>query len=242
MSLKEKFKITALTIIAFLFIALFAVCIDVSDKRQTNNNEFEVPRIGQKLWMYHMNNRSWSNYKKSDYELNKKGYIVLQLQQDQEAPDITSYHLIANNSQVSHAPLFLSEGSKEFLKKNKLYSFYPRSFEISEILFNGFSFTLNKQTPKDVFNLFPGYQIIKISDFKNYSLKLKYSKANNKYIILNDVGDSFYMYYLVPNNNKKMQIGEFSNQFSVFGTVDIRLQRLEGCTRTYPCYEINIMK
>lgn len=242
MNLKEGTKAVVFTLFALLFVVLFALCIDVSDKQQISATDAEVPRIGTKLWMYNMNNRSWHNFKKTDYEMNKKGYIVLQVQQDPEMPDINSYHIRTENAQVSSSPLFLGEGSKEFLVGNKLYTFYPRSFEFSEVIFNGFNFTLNKLKPEIVSKLFKGYQIISISEFKNYNLKLKYSKFNNKYIILNDVGDNFYMYYVVPNNYKKMQLGEFANQFVVNGAVDIRLQRLEGCSKAYPCYEINIVK
>ncbi len=39
---------------------------------------------------------------------------------------------------------------------------------------------------------------------------------------------------------KKMEIDRFSNQFKVSEKVEIRIQRLEGCSKAYPCYDINI--
>ena len=57
-------------------------------------------------------------------------------------------------------------------------------------------------------------------------------------MIFNDSRDDFYKYYIIPNESKKMEIGEFSNQFKVKDKVEIKLQRLEGCSKNYPCYEI----
>ena len=37
-----------------------------------------------------------------------------------------------------------------------------------------------------------------------------------------------------------MQIDKFSNQFEINDAVDIKIQRLEGCTKAYPCYEFSI--
>ena len=238
--MNDNLKMIIFALIAFFFVVLFAFCIDVSDK--SDKNISKIPHIGQKLWMYNINQRIWYDYKKSDYELNKNGYIVLQLQQDQQLPDVTSYNILSTNSQISYSPLFLSEGSSEFIINKKLFTFYPRYFEISEVLFNGYNFVLNKLDADKISKIFNGYSIIRLSDFKNHNLKLKFSKRSNKYIIINDLGANFYMYYIVPNDNKKMQIGELSNQFVVYDEVDIRLQRLEGCTKIYPCYEINIVK
>lgn len=238
---KEKLKVVVFTVITIFFIVLFAFCIDVSDKKKAKSFDDNIPRIGQKMWVYNINNHDWFEYNKSD-EDKKQEVIILQLQNDPEMPDVTSYYIDTKNIQVTTAPFFLSEGSKEFIISKNLYTFYPRSFEFSQVLFNGFNFTLNMLKPKDVLKLFKGYQVIKISDFDNYKLELKYSKKHNKYIILNDIGDKFYMYYVVPNSNDKLQIGKFANQFIVKDVVDIRLQRLEGCTKAYPCYEIKMVK
>ena len=62
---------------------------------------------------------------------------------------------------------------------------------------------------------------------------------NNKFLILNDIGDKFYKYYVVPNDSQKLQLGDFSDQFKVSDKVNIKLQRLEGCTKAYPCYELD---
>ena len=242
MRFKEGLRIGLFAAIMFLFVVLFAVGIDYSDKKEQKSLTSDVPRIGQKLWVYHMNDREWYNYVNQDYKYDKKGVIILQLQQDPEVPDITSYHLLSENSQVSNSPLFLAEGSSEFIKDKKLYTYYPRTFEFSEVLFNGYNFTLNKLNEKSVAKLFNGHRILKMSDFKNNVMNLTYDKKHSKYIIINDIGDDFYMYYVIPNDNKKLKLGDFSNQFKVNDAVSIRLQRLEGCTKAYPCYDINIVK
>ena len=89
--------------------------------------------------------------------------------------------------------------------------------------------------------IFKDYAVLKLSDIQKGEFSIDFSKDNNKFIILNDNGDSdFYKYYIVPNDSKKLEIGEFSNQIKVYDKVDIKIQRLEGCTKAYPCYEIHV--
>ncbi len=59
-------------------------------------------------------------------------------------------------------------------------------------------------------------------------------------MVINDGNINFYKYYIIPNDSKKMEIDRFSNQFKVSEKVEIRIQRLEGCSKAYPCYDINI--
>ncbi len=94
---------------------------------------------------------------------------------------------------------------------------------------------------EEISKLFKGVQIVKVSDLKKNQnkLTLKYSILNNKFLILNDIGDKFYKYYVVPNDSQKLQLGDFSDQFKVSDKVNIKLQRLEGCTKAYPCYELD---
>ena len=62
----------------------------------------------------------------------------------------------------------------------------------------------------------------------------------NQFVLINDIGDDFYKYYIIPNDSQKLQLGEFSNLFTVTDKVDIKIQRLEGCSKAYPCFEISI--
>ena len=237
----KKFKIIILAIIAILIVILFTIGIDVSDKNTSKNMSQKVPRIGQKLWTYNIENRQWKSYSKQDYLSDKNNVIILQIKQDSQNPDVTAYDLITDNSEISNADLFIADGSIEFLNGNKLYTYFPRTFEYFEIVFNGFNFVMRRLETNDILNLFKDYKIIKLSDFANRKLDLKYSKEKSNYIIMNDIGESFYRYYITADDNNKIQIDEFSNQFSIKEPVKIKLQRFEGCTKSYPCYEINFM-
>ena len=168
----KKIKYIILALIAFFFVILFALSIDVSDKTNSNEISTQVPRIGQNLWVYNINSRNWRNYVKKDYRLDKNTEIVLQIKQDPQNPNVTSYHLITENPDISTADLFISEGSIEFLLENKLYTYFPRTFEYFEVVFNGFNFVLRRLETSDILGLFSNYQIIKLSDFKNKSLNI----------------------------------------------------------------------
>lgn len=241
MDIKEKLKLSIYTVITVAFVILFTVGIDYSDKKNQFDNLSSIPRIGQKLWTYNMNEHNWYNYSKHDDEESKE-IIILQVQLKPEYEGITSYHLITGNNQVPREDVMIGEGSLEFLVGKKLYSYFPRTFETYEIVFNGVKFMPKKVSEEETLNIFKEYEIIKISDLKKGNFNLKYSKLHNKFLVLNDIGDKFYKYYIIPNDSSKMQIGEYSNQFKVNGDVQIKLQRLEGCSNAYPCYEINLTK
>ena len=114
--------------------------------------------------------------------------------------------------------------------------------EYYKIVFNGVTFIPDKLSVDEVSNLFKGYNILKVSSLKKGENKVKFAKNNNKFMVINDIGEKFYKYYIIPNDSKKMQIEDYSNQFSVSSPVDIRLQRIEGCTKAYPCYDVHIEK
>lgn len=237
----KSFKIILLAALALFFAILFTIGIDVSDKTPPEQISTQVPRIGQKLWTYNIKNRQWRNYNKKDYSLDKNNEIILQIQQDTQNPEVTSYNLISDNPDISVSDLFLGEGSKEFLYEEKLYSYFPRTFEYFEVVFNGFNFALRKLDQANIINIFKNYQVIELSEFKDQKLNLKYDKENSNYIILNDLGESFYMYYITSDDNSKIKIDEYSNQFKVLEPIKVTLQRIDGCTKSYPCYEINFM-
>ncbi|MCM1338179.1 MAG: hypothetical protein NC191_00730, partial [Muribaculaceae bacterium] len=138
--------------------------------------------------------------------------------------------------------VWIGEGSQEFLKDKTLYSYFPKNFEYYEVIFNGVKFVPRKLTLSEVEKLFPEYKIIKVSDLQKGTLQIKFSKKSSKFVIVNDVGENFYKYYVVPNESKKLELEEFSNKFNVSSSVNIKIQRLEGCSKAYPCYEIEVIQ
>ena len=70
---------------------------------------------------------------------------------------------------------------------------------------------------------------------------MDFSRRHNKFAVINDIGDDFYKYYIIPNDSKKMEIGDFSDQFILKdNNINIKIQRLEGCSKAYPCFDINV--
>lgn len=227
------------SIIALFCIALFSYSIYFSDKKSEEQTNSMIPRIGQRVWTYNMNTHVWQKYDKHDEDDSKED-IILQVQEPVGNGGYTSYHLLTGNAQVPKEDVWMGEGSEEFLVGNKLYSYFPKTFEFYEVIFNGVKFVPRKLSLDEIKQIFKGYEIIKMSALKNNSINIDYSKRNNKFIVLNDIGGDFYKYYIIPNDSKKMEIDRFSNQFKVYDKVQIRLQRIEGCSKSYPCYEINI--
>lgn len=225
------------SIIAIIVIGFFALFLDVSDRKSEELQNSMMPRIGQKLWTYNMNDHVWRNYNKND-EDDSKDEIILQVQEPVGNGGYTSYHLLTGNAQVPKEDVWIGEGSQEFLAGKKLYSYYPKTFEFYEIIFNGVNFVPRKLAKKEIEEILKGFEIIDVSTLEKGTLTLNYSKLRNKFVILNNVGEDFYKYYVVPNESKKMEIGEFSNQFVIKDDVDVKIQRLEGCSKAYPCYEI----
>ena len=227
--------------IAIVVIIIFIVNIIFGSDRSNEQilNELSSPRMGQKLWTYNMNKYEWRNYKEQDKD-DSKEEIILQYQGFELGNGYSSYKLLTGNYQVPKEDVWIGEGSQEFLEAKHLYSYFPSSFEYYEVIFNGVSFVTKKLSIEDVSKLFKNYQIIKLSDVQKGEYTVSRKKNNDKFILLNDGDKDFYKYYIVPNDSKKMKIEKFSNRFSVTDDVDIKIQRLEGCTKAYPCYEIKI--
>ena len=228
------------SVIALCIVAIFTLFLHYSDTQEKDINNSWMPRIGQKLWTYNMNKHAWQEYNKDLDDDDSKDTIILQVQEPEGNCGYTSYHLLTGNGQVPKEDIWVGEGSQEFLVGKKLYSYYPKTFEFYEIVFNGVIFKTRKLNKKEVQEIQKGFEIIDVSTLQKGTLNLKYSRKNNKYLVLNDSGEDFYKYYIVPNESKKMEIGQFSNQFIVKSKVSIKIQRLEGCSKAYPCYEINV--
>ena len=226
-------------ILVGLILVLFFVSIIYSlDRNETQRNSM-IPRIGQKIWTYNMNRYEWRKYSPNDSDTSKEE-IVLQVKIPEGKGDYDGYYLLTDNAQVPKENVWIGEASQEFLIGKKLYSYFPRHYEYFEVIFNGVKFVPRKLQDSEITTLFRGYKLIKVSELTKGSLTLPYSKKENKFILINDIGDNFYKYYIVPNDSKKLELGEFSNQFTVTDRVNIKIQRLEGCTKAYPCFEINI--
>jgi hypothetical protein len=226
-------------VVLFILILFFASVICGSKEKTEGFDTSSLPRIGQKLWTYNMNKQEWRQYKKYDDD-NSKEEIILQIAEPEINGEITSYNLLTGNAQVPKEPVLIGDNSIEFLKDKQLYAYYPKAFEYYQVLFNGVKFVPRKLSIEEISKLFKNYNIIKISQLKQGTYNDKFSKWTNNYLIINDIGENFYQYYIIPNDSKKLEIGEQSNTFKVNDKVDIKLQRLEGCTKTYPCYEISI--
>lgn len=225
---------TLAVVIVIIFISniLFGTKENVSEKSN-------IPRIGQYLWTFNMNNKVWKDYDKSD-NLNSKENVILQLGYSEGNGSYTVYQPVTGNSQILKDEVWFGEGSREFLKNKNLYSYYPKMFEFYKIIFNGVTFIPDKLKNDEISELFKDCEIIKVSDLKKGNNTVKYSKLKNKFIVINDIGEDFYKYYIIPNDSKKMRIEDFSNQFEVLSPADIKLQRIEGCSKAYPCYDIHI--
>lgn len=220
---------------------IFLLSVMLGTKEDNASDKSNMPRIGQYLWTYNMNKSEWREYNKND-DIKSKDYVVFQLGYPEGNGGYTVYQLLTGNSQVLKDELWFGEGSKEFLKNKTLYSYYPRLFEYYKIIFNGVTFIPDKLKAEEVEKVFKGYDVIKVSSLKKGANKIKYSKTNNKFVVINDIGENFYKYYIIPNDSKKMSIEDYSNQFSVTAPVDIKLQRIEGCSKAYPCFDIHIEK
>ena len=222
-------------IILILFFVSFLYSLD---RNETTRNSM-IPRIGQKMWTYNMNKYEWRNYSENDSETSKEE-IVLQVRIPEGKGDYDGYYLLTDNAQVPKENVWIGEASQEFLRGKKLYSYFPRHYEYFEVIFNGVKFVPKKLQDDEILSLFKGHKLIKVSELVKGPLEIPFSKKENKFVLINDIGDDFYKYYIVPNDSQQLQIGEFSNLFTVTDKVNIKIQRLEGCTKAYPCYEINI--
>lgn len=237
--MNKKYIIAA--IICFIIIGFLGWLIVLSDEAQEKKEREMLPtKIGQKVWTYNMNKYQWREYQKTDDE-QSKNEIILQVQAPEGNGGYTSYNLITGNAQVPKEDVWVGEGSQEFLKGKKLYSYYPRTFEYYEIIFNGVKFVPRKLSKDEIKTILKGYDFIYVSDLKKSTVSIPYSKRHNKFAVINDIGEDFYKYYIVPNDSKKMEIGDFSDQFILKdNNINIKLQRLEGCSKAYPCFEINV--
>ena len=237
--MNKKYLIGA--ILCFVIIGFLGWFIVLSDEAQEKKEQSMLPtKIGQKLWTYNMNKYQWREYQKTDDDESKEE-IILQVQAPEGNGGYTSYNLITGNAQVPKEDVWVGEGSQEFLKGKRLYSYFPRTFEYYELIFNGVKFVPRKLAKDEIKTLLKGYELIYVSELKKSSVVLDFSKRHNKFAVINDIGDDFYKYYIVPNDSKKMEIGDFSDQFKVTeGNIDIKLQRLEGCSKAYPCYNIKV--
>ena len=233
--MKKRYIFGALVVVIAIFF-LVSVVFEVKDDEKVVQNSM-MPRIGQKLWTYNMNKHQWRNFNEKDDDSSKEE-IILQVQQTEGNGGYTSYKLLTGNAQVPKEDVWIGEGSQEFLSGSKLYTYFPKYFQYYEVIFNGVKFVTKKLSDKELAQVLKGYQIIWVSELQKGTMKIPYSKAKNSFVIINNAGEDFYKYYVVPNDSSKLEIGEYSNQFTVNDKTTVKVQRLEGCSKAYPCYEI----
>ncbi len=235
--MKKRYIFAA--IVSVIVIVFFvSIMFEVKDDDKIVQNSM-MPRIGQKLWSYNMNKHQWRSYTEKDNDGSKEE-IVLQVQQAEGNGGYTSYKLLTDNAQVPKEDVWIGEGSQEFLLGNKLYSYFPKNFEFYEVIFNGVKFVTRKLSDEEINSVMKDYEVIKVSELQKGTMKMPLNRSHNSFVIINDTGDEFYKYYIVPNDSDKLKIGEFSNQFTVKDKTSVKVQRLEGCSKAYPCYEIEI--
>lgn len=231
-------NIIIISLVSIFLAIVFVIIINKLDDKYSKNSLPMLPYIGQKVWTYNMNDRSWHNYTSKDEE-ELKDNIVLQYQETGDNGNNSVYHMITTNIQVPKEEVWLGESSREFLSEGRLLSYYPKNFEFHEIKFNGVSFVSQKLSKSQIEEIFPGYTVVSLSDISKKT-DFSISKTGKKYIIINDKGDNFYKYFIIPNDSKNLQLGDFSNQFEIKNRIIINIQRLEGCSKSYPCYKFDI--
>ena len=205
-------NIFIVSIIAVVITCVMVACINLFDKNKSENTKYSMPETGQKIWTYDMTKRKWHSYSSKSDDGHAKEYIVLQYEDPSVNRGYSTYHIFTTNAQVPKEVLWLGETSKEFLVAGKLYSYFPKNFEFYEVKFNGVKFVPYLLSKNEISKIFDDYNIVQVSQLKKGKLVLKNS---GKYLLYNDIGEDFYKYYIIPNESKKLQMGEFSNQFEV---------------------------
>lgn len=101
--------------------------------------------------------------------------------------------------------LVFSTGTQyEFIHKGSLIGYSNYDLKFYEFYFKNNSLQQRELTAEEVKELFPKYEIIKISDFSlnTNSIKIKKKSKNLKLILLNDTDRYFYNYSFTSSNSK----------------------------------------
>lgn len=113
--------------------------------------------------------------------------------------------------------LFSTGTQYEFIKDGGLIGYSNSDLKFYEYRMYGDLLQQRELLEEEVKELFPKYDIIRISDFspKTNSLKIKKNKRNMKLILLNDT-DSYFYHYDFTSNNAKFK------KYFLKGFLDIR--------------------
>lgn len=98
--------------------------------------------------------------------------------------------------------LFSTGTQYEFINKGDLIGYSNQDLKFYQFSFINGILERRELTADEVQELFPGFQIIEISDFSDATASLKVNKGHGKFIILNDTDRNFYHYEFTSNNAK----------------------------------------
>lgn len=97
---------------------------------------------------------------------------------------------------------FDANSTKEFLFKGDLIGYNKNTLKFHRLYFENETLKEETLNEKELKELFPDYEIIRISQFKDNSIKLKRNPFNPKtYLIMNDTNTMFYNYRLKGVDN-----------------------------------------
>lgn len=101
--------------------------------------------------------------------------------------------------------LFSTGTQYEFINNGSLIGYSNHDLKFYEFTMNDEILEQRELSIDEVQNLYPKYEIIKISDFSNNTNSLKVKKGKGKFLLLNDTDRYFYHYGFTSNNAKFKQ-------------------------------------
>ena len=116
------------------------------------------------------------------------------------AEDVEYYDFYSTQGDV----VFSTGTQYEFIHKGSLIGYSNYDLKFYEFYFKNNSLQQRELTAEEVKELFPKYDIIKISDFSSTtnSIKIKKKSKSLKLILLNDTDRYFYNYSFTSSNSK----------------------------------------
>ena len=99
-----------------------------------------------------------------------------------------------------------ANSTREFIHNNNLIGYNKNTFKFHKIKFENGSLKQEVLNEKELKEIFPHHEIIRISQFKNNMIKIKRTPFVKKsYLIMNDTNTMFYNYQLTGADNSQEQ-------------------------------------
>lgn len=135
--------------------------------------------------------------------------------------------------------LFSTATQYEFIKNGSLIGYSNLDLKFYEYEIKNNILEQRELTPEEVQDLFPKYEIIKISDFSNStnSLKIKKKRGDLKLIVLNDT-DRYFDNYSFTTNNSKFKPYELKSFLDIEKRGMIQFSKFGDNTKNTPWYII----